>query len=134
MRDFVANGGRYLGFCLGAYLAGHDPGFGLLSQNGNATQEIEEPGSQVENEDDTIIQIDWRFSTGPKKGKTELKRWMYFQDGPALTLTANSSAIVLGRYSSNGDVAALLSSFGKGWVGCVGPHPEANQKWCKFMM
>lgn len=31
IRDFVGQGGHYLGFCLGGYLAGQDEGFGLLS-------------------------------------------------------------------------------------------------------
>jgi hypothetical protein len=44
----------------------------------------------------------------------------------------NSSNIkILGRYSSNDDVAATLSPFGRGWVGLVGPHPEATEDWCK---
>jgi hypothetical protein len=134
LRSFVANGGRYLGFCLGGYLAGHDPGYGLLAPNDNAMQEIEEPGSQIQDEDDTIIQVDWVFSTGTKKGEEAKGRWMYFQDGVALTLGKESPAVVLGRYSSTGDVAALLSPFGRGWVGCVGPHPEADQSWCMLLI
>lgn len=43
-----------------------------------------------------------------------------------------SETRVLGRYSSTGDVAAVLNGFGKGWVGNVGPHPEADKAWCKF--
>jgi hypothetical protein len=96
--------------------------------------EIEEPGSQVQDEDDTIIQVDWEFSTGTKKGEKARGRWMYFQDGVALTLGKESPAVVLGRYSSTGDVAAFLSPFGRGWVGCVGPHPEADQSWCMFVV
>lgn len=130
----MANGGRYLGFCLGGYLAGHDPGYSLLAPNDNAVQEIEEPGSQVQDEDDTIIQVDWEFSTGTNKGEKARGRWMYFQDGVALALGKESPAVVLGRYSSTGDVAALLSPFGRGWVGCVGPHPEADQSWCMFVV
>lgn len=30
LRDWTRGGGRYLGFCMGGYLAGSDPGFGLL--------------------------------------------------------------------------------------------------------
>lgn len=112
-------------------MAGHDPGFGLIPPNDNVAQEIEAPGSQVDDEDDTIIQVDWTFSTGKKKGKTERKRWLYFQDGAALMLAEGSEARVLARYERTGDVAALVCGFGKGWVGCVGPHPEADQAWCK---
>lgn len=113
LRSFVANGGRYLGFCLGGCLAGHDPGFNLLAPDDNAMQEIEEPGSQVQDKDDTIIQVEWEFLTGPKKGEKEM-RWMYFQDGVAITQGKESPAVVLGRYSSTGDVAAMLNPFERG--------------------
>lgn len=31
IKVYVAGGGRYVGFCMGAYLAGSQPGMGLLS-------------------------------------------------------------------------------------------------------
>lgn len=40
--------------------------------------------------------------------------------------------LVLERYSSNEVVAACVSGFGKGWVGLVGLHPEANESWCEY--
>jgi hypothetical protein len=40
-----------------------------------------------------------------------------------------ATARVLGRYRSNGALAAVLSPYGKGWVGIIGPHPEADQSW-----
>ncbi|KXT12879.1 hypothetical protein AC579_5394 [Pseudocercospora musae] len=125
IRDFVQNGGRYLGFCLGAYLAGYSPGFSLLNKGDDTNSELERKGSQVTNESDTIIQVDWTFASG----KTVKKRWVYFQDGAVMVLEKNSDAKILGRYSSNGDPAATLNQFGQGWVGVVGPHPEANKKW-----
>lgn len=132
VRDFVSNGGRYIGFCLGAYMSGHDPGFSLIPAGDDVSDEIDEPGSQVKNDNDTIIQVDWTFSTGKKAGTTEKKRWVYFQDGAVFTLGDDSPAKVLATYSSDGNVAAMLNQFGKGWVANVGPHPEANQDWCKF--
>ncbi|KAK4502095.1 hypothetical protein PRZ48_007906 [Zasmidium cellare] len=129
IRDFVNNGGRYLGFCLGAYLAGHDPGFNLLRPQDDADEETSQPGAQVDDEEDTVIQVDWTFSTGSKKGQTDHRRWLYFQDGANFKLSKKSSAQVLGRYSSNGDAAAILTTFGAGWVGLIGPHPEADQDW-----
>lgn len=39
---------------------------------------------------------------------------------------------VLGRYASNGDVAASLSRFGEGVLANTGPHPEADGSWCEF--
>jgi len=93
-----------------------------------------QPGAQVTDESNTIIQVDWTFSTGPDAGKTE-KRWMFLQDGATIQLEngaedANSTNIK-GRFSSNGDVAATLKAFRKGWVGVVGPHPEATKDWCR---
>lgn len=131
MRDFVANGGHYLGFCLGAYLAGDDPGFGLLPKGDKAVREIKRRGAQVNDTSDTVIQVDWSFSTGDKQGKTDDGRWLFFQDGAAFKLAKDSPAEVLGRYTKNGDVAATLNAYGKGWVANIGPHPEADQDWCK---
>jgi hypothetical protein len=132
VRSFVNGGGRYLGICLGAFLAGHNPGLGLIPKGDSVVREIDQKCAQVDDEKDTTIQIDWTFSTGDKRGKTEMRRWLYFQDGAAFRLSSKSSAKVLGRYSSNGDVAAILSPFGEGWVANVGPHPEADETWCKL--
>lgn len=131
VRDFVAGGGNYLGFCIGAFLAGSSPGYDLLPQGDEIVSEVDQCDAEVDDERDTTIKVDWTFSTGSKRGTTEKKRWIYFQDGTAFRLARNSPAKVLGRYSSNGDVAATLSPFGKGWVANIGPHPEADQSWCK---
>lgn len=132
MRDFVARGGWYLGFCLGAFLAGPDTGFGLIPEGDKAAREIERPNAQVDDMEDTVIQVDWTFSTGKKQGTTERERWLYFQDGAAFILSDHSPTTVLARYSQNGDVASALNAFGQGWVANVGPHPEADQSWCTF--
>lgn len=79
IKNFVANGGRYLGFCLGAYFAG-TPGFDFLPAGDNTNEECTQPGASVKNRSNTIIEVDWHFTTGSKAGKTE-KRWMFFQDG-----------------------------------------------------
>ncbi|KAL2869035.1 uncharacterized protein BJX67DRAFT_348648 [Aspergillus lucknowensis] len=131
LRDFVARGGRYAGFCLGAFLAGSGPGFELLPLGSDTDEEITQPKAQVTNDSDTVIQVDWHFQTGSRKGHRQNGRWLYFQDGAVMKLARNTSAIVLGTYSSNGDVAASITPLGKGWVGLVGPHPEADESWCK---
>jgi hypothetical protein len=131
VRNFVASGGNYLGFCLGAFLIGSSPGFGLLPLGVNVVREIRQDGAEIDDDSNAIIKIDWASSTGPKRGTTEHHRRLFFQDGAAFTLANHSPATVLGRYSSNNDVAAMLSPFGKGWVADIGPHPEADQSWCK---
>ncbi|KAF4448078.1 biotin protein ligase [Fusarium austroafricanum] len=125
IQEFVSSGGHYLGFCLGAYLAGPKNGYSLLPKGVDTYDEIERHGTQVDNEADTVIQIDWTFQSGT----TEKKRWMYFQDGVVVRGMDDSKGKVIGRYSSNGDVAASITPYGKGWVGLVGPHPEADESW-----
>lgn len=129
IRKFVDSGGHYLGFCLGAYLAGPEHGYGLLSEGAETSQEIEQDDAQVKTEADTVIQVDWTF----RSGRVEKNRWAYFQDGVVVQgLHANGPGRIIGRYSANGDVAASISPYGKGWVGLVGPHPEADDEWCLF--
>lgn len=117
IRDFVAGGGCYLGFCLGGYLAGATPGFGLLP--GDTDQHIAAAGAAVRHDRDTVLDVRWRGAT----------RRMFFQDGPAFHLEPAARAVeVLARYP-NGEIAALAAPFGRGAVGVVGPHPEADAGW-----
>lgn len=116
IRRFVADGGVYLGFCLGAYLASDDPGFGLLP--GHASRYIDTDGATVGSADDTIVPVQWRGE----------RRHMFFQDGPTFTIKQGTDAVVLARYT-NGQPAALVASYGQGRVGVVGPHPEAARSW-----
>jgi glutamine amidotransferase-like uncharacterized protein len=132
IRQFVSRGGRYIGFCLGAYLAGHTPGFGLLPKEADTDAESEQEGAQVTTDADTIIQVDWKFTTGHRAGQTVTDQWLYFQEGTCICgFVESDTSVVLGRYSKSGNVAASLNQYGKGWVGLIGPHPEATQEWCK---
>ncbi|TQV92703.1 biotin protein ligase [Cordyceps javanica] len=130
IRDFVANGGRYLGFCLGAYIAGHSPGLGLLPNGTEVVPESDEADAQVKDDRDTVIQVDWAFSSGPNAGSTVTNRWVYYQEGNTMKgFPETSNSRVLARYSTTNHVAATLNKHGEGWVGTTGPHPEANQLW-----
>jgi glutamine amidotransferase-like uncharacterized protein len=128
LQNYVSNGGHYLGFCLGAYLAGPGYGFDLLPRGVTVGSEIEQRNSQVSNDDDTVIQVDWTF----QHGKTQTNRWLYFQEG-AFIKGLDGNAVVLARYSKSRDVAASVTTRGKGSVGLVGPHPEADKSWCKSL-
>ncbi|KAI1038206.1 hypothetical protein LB503_012121 [Fusarium chuoi] len=44
-------------------------------------------------------------------------------------MDASKPGKIVGRYSANGDVAASIIPYGKGSVGLVGPHPEADHTW-----
>lgn len=116
IRQWVLGGGNYLGFCLGAYLAGADPGYGLLP--GEVYRYIDSPNASVSTDDYTTVMTDWSGQA----------REMYFQDGPAFSLAPNAPATVLATYPG-GEAAAVVASYGRGRVGLVGPHPEADLAW-----
>ncbi|WP_163509207.1 BPL-N domain-containing protein [Fodinicola acaciae] len=116
IRAWVRGGGTYLGFCLGGYLAGATPGFGLLPGDTNAY--IDSRGATVASSDDTVVAVTWRGQ----------RRHMYFQDGPIFQLRRGSTATVLATYPT-GAAAAVATTYGRGRVGVVGPHPEADQSW-----
>ena len=115
LRRWVAGGGRYLGFCLGGYLAGATPGLKLLP--GDTDQYIGTPGATVTTDDDTVVTLRWRGHD----------RRVFFQDGPVFEIDEDA-AEVIARYP-NGTVAAVVAPYGDGRVGVVGPHPEATDDW-----
>ncbi|MER7442458.1 BPL-N domain-containing protein [Micromonospora avicenniae] len=116
IRGFVHDGGHYLGFCLGAYLAAANPGFGLI--DGKVRQYISTDGASVDSTDDTVVEVRWG-------GRL---RHMYFQDGPMFELRSGAPGTVLATYDT-GAAAAVITTFGAGRVGLVGPHPEADRSW-----
>ncbi|MCP9946622.1 BPL-N domain-containing protein [Streptomyces somaliensis] len=116
IRDWTRDGGRYLGICMGAYLAGDDPGFGLLP--GSTDQYTTSPGASVHDARDAVVVVTWRSR----------RRHMYFQDGPLFLLEEGADASVIATYD-NGTAAAVVAPYGKGRVGVVGPHPEADASW-----
>jgi glutamine amidotransferase-like uncharacterized protein len=117
LRDYVSSGGRYLGFCLGGYLAGETPGFGLLP--GDTDQYLGSPGATVTSDGDTLIDLVWRGR--PRK--------VFFQDGPWFDLDPGRGPAETLAVYDNGLPAAVVTSYGLGTVGVVGPHPEATLDW-----
>jgi hypothetical protein len=117
VREFVRSGGGYLGFCLGGYLAGETPGFGLLP--GDADQWISSPRAAVDHPGDAVVAVTW----------AGMRRDVYVQDPPWFDLDpARGAAEVLATFG-NGLPAAVVAPFGRGAVGVVGPHPEATPDW-----
>lgn len=114
---YVTGGGRYLGICMGGYLAGRADGFGLWPDD--VDQYIESTGADVHNTKDAVVSVQWR----------DKQRHMFFQDGPHFRIPAGApKSQVLGRYD-NGTVAALIARSGSGAIGLSGPHPEAPSSW-----
>ncbi|MFC9789263.1 BPL-N domain-containing protein [Rhodococcus sp. NPDC127528] len=116
IRDWIRNGGNYLGFCVGGYLAGATPGYNLLP--GDTSQYSAKPGA-------TVWDVQPHRSTVVWRGQ---EKTTYFQDPPAFDLEPGHNATVLATYKG-GEVAALAVDFGKGRVGVTGPHVEADSSW-----
>lgn len=122
IRSYIHDGGRYLGICLGGYLAGATPGFDLLP--GDADRYIDLPDATVTAPHDAVVAVRWRGAL----------RHLYFQDGPYFWLHPHhdlfydTPAAVVARYR-NGTIAALVVAHGGGRVAVIGPHPEADATW-----
>lgn len=116
VRNFVQNGGHYLGMCMGAYLVDNDPGFDLGL---NTFSYIKTPGATVKTTRPSLVQVMWG----------ETPRWMYFQNGPYfIPESGMPGQIILANYT-NGYVAAMVQPYGNGKIGVLGPHPEAPNSW-----
>ena len=118
LKDYLQNGGRYLGICGGGYMAstgwseygGYFTGLGLIPAESGSF--LGEPAPQ-------ILPVRWLGEN----------REMYYQDGPVFYLKPTAESVrVIARYA-NGQTAAFLSSYGRGKVAVSGTHPEARQSW-----
>lgn len=116
IKHFVHQGGRYLGICMGGFLA--EPGhFNLF--RGGVKEYYSSRGASVTTADPAVIPVIWRGT----------ERAMYFQDGGYMVPRKKATEItVLARYT-NGSIAALVAPYGQGKVGLCGPHPEAPAEW-----
>jgi glutamine amidotransferase-like uncharacterized protein len=130
IRNFAHGGGRYMGFCLGAYLAGKSA-LDLMTSGIDVGSETLQKNAQVHGDEDTTIQLNWKFNASTGSPKLEKARWAYFQEGATMLGLEDSDPHVVARYSANQDVAASVTPYGKGFVGLVGPYPEAYELWCK---
>jgi glutamine amidotransferase-like uncharacterized protein len=111
IRNYVADGGRYLGICMGAYWADTDY-FGLLDSV-RAVQYITQPKTCTRRPHAKAMPINWRGE--------QIK--MYFYDGCALV--GDTSKFETVATYSNGDPMAII----QGRIGLIGCHPEAEYNW-----
>lgn len=117
IREFVRGGGRYLGLCMGAYLAGSDPGMDLLAP-GDAGGYIDQPGARVSTAEDAVVPVLWGG-----------ERRMQFAQDPAFILPSGEDGEIILSTFDNGLVNALVRPYGEGMVAVVGTHPEADRSW-----
>ena len=111
VRQFVANGGRYLGICMGAYWAGSH--YLNVLQDVDAVQYLKRPGADTRRPHAKHMSITWR-------GQPD---HMFWYDGCAL-VGDNTKFETVATYS-NGDAMAIIQNR----IGLIGCHPEAQQFW-----
>ena len=116
IREYVAKGGRYLGLCMGAYLA-DDSNLGLIPQD--LDSEAGRPGFEVSGIDDAAVRVVW-------DGQPDS---VFYQDGPYFPKADGASPYTAIATYRNGDVAAARYTYEKGVVVLSGPHPEAGREW-----
>lgn len=109
--DYVANGGHYLGICMGAYWAGSRY-FDILD-GVDAVQYITRPGADIRRSYGTTAPITWNNRAED----------MYFYDGCAL-VGDESKFTTVARYA-NKDPMAIF----QGRIGIIGCHPESQLYW-----
>jgi glutamine amidotransferase-like uncharacterized protein len=109
--DFVADGGAYLGICMGAYWAGAN-WFDILD-GVDTEQYIKRRTADIRRPYGTVAAVTWQ----------DREENMFFYDGCTYTGDASKYEII-GSYS-NGDPMAII----QGRIGLIGCHPESEKSW-----
>jgi glutamine amidotransferase-like uncharacterized protein len=110
VKQFVEQGGRYLGICMGAYWAGQH--YLNMLESIDAVQYITRPNTDTRRPHAKNIKINWNGSDAE----------MFFYDGCALV--GNGKYDTIATYS-NGDPMAIIQKN----IGLIGCHPESEKHW-----
>jgi len=110
VRKFIAEGGKYLGICMGAYWAGSN--YLNVLDGVDAVQYLKQPGTDTRRPHAKAIDITWQ-------GQPDR---MFWYDGCALT--GNGEKTTVATYV-NGDPMAIIQNK----IGLIGCHPESEQFW-----
>lgn len=109
VNNFVKNGGKYLGICMGAYWAGK--GYFNILDNIDAVQYIKRPNTDTRRPHPKALSVNWNGA----------EERMYFYDGCAL-IGSNINAIA--TYKNNDAMAIIQDN-----IGLIGCHPESQEYW-----
>ncbi|MFZ9589884.1 MAG: BPL-N domain-containing protein [Chitinophagaceae bacterium] len=107
--NFVNNGGRYLGICMGAYWASHHY-FNFL-EDVEVEQYIKRPNTDTKRPHAKNLAIDWL-------GKEEK---MFFYDGCAF---GPGQYEIIAKYKNDDPMAIIQNR-----IGLIGCHPESQPHW-----
>jgi len=119
IKAFIANGGGYVGFCAGAFLTTNiigttqNRGLGII------------PGHTIMFANSPV-----HISIQPML-KDGVKRFMYWEEGPYFSLTADElkQVKVTWKYINGDLISGIDTTYGKGRVSVTGVHPEAPEWW-----
>ena len=111
VQEFISQGGKYLGICMGAYWAGSHY-FNLLD-GVDAVQYLNRPNTDTRRPHAKNMSVNWQgISTN-----------MFWYDGCALVGNSNKFETI--ATYSNGDAMAIMQNR----IGLIGCHPESEQFW-----
>ncbi|KAJ3217882.1 hypothetical protein HK099_005308 [Clydaea vesicula] len=110
IQNFVNNGGKYYGICLGAFLAGPDF-FNIIPW-----------GSAIQNKVGFLKPALTKFTIN---GTTNV---IYTQEPPELGKHQENGIDAIGNFP-DGSSLFLVKGYGKGKVGLMAAHPEAQSSW-----
>ena len=111
VRQYIRDGGRFLGICMGAYWA--DKHFLDIVDGVEAKQYIRRPNTCTKRYYSKAVECNWQGDTDR----------FFFYDGPAFVGDERNFETIA-RYA-NGDPAAII----QGRIGLIGPHLEAEEYW-----
>ena len=124
LRDFVARGGRYVGFCAGAFFSDTwVDDFNTVPGLGITPVVTADYSKEALGESEVILDVNW-------EGRM---RQLYFNTGGTFKLETRTPDVnVFAEYQTEGlEIlpAAWENTFGHGRVVVTGTHPEAPPKW-----
>lgn len=121
VKDFINNGGVYIGICGGAFIAseGWEDTNGFVKALGFTQIKTD---SYLTDPSPIVIKVKW------KQGESFSERAVYYQFGPKFLPSTENPVQVIAKYDDD-SVAACLISSGKGKLILAGPHPEADESW-----
>lgn len=118
LKNYINNGGKYMGICGGAYIASKGSQWDDGYEDGISLVDIESVEFDKNYHDAQIINVQWLSN----------QRSIYLLGGPAFNSSDIPDATILAKYFDN-RVAAFLMNSGNGRILLCGPHPEADSTW-----
>lgn len=112
IKEFVQNGGKYLGICMGAYWASKE--YLNILDSIWTEQYIKRPNSKTRRPHAKAMSIWWKNKPNH----------MFFYDGCAIVGDLHKCKVIA-KYGENQDAMAVIQDN----IGLIGCHPEAEKFW-----